>query len=544
MTWRPDPADDLAGPQEAVVAVAPKRLDVEEDPAQAPARSRAGSADMAARIGARRRRPRPARRGHRPLARTRLPFGHGPLRRRLVLAGDRRRPDAAPAARRARRRATSPSSAPATPGLWTAYYLLKRQPGLRIVIAEGEIAGFGASGRNGAWCAPDLNISMDRLARLHGEDAARRIQQATYDAVDEVGRVAAARGHRRRLPQGRRAARRPRAAPRPGDRGRLPRVRALRLRRPLPAPRRGRRGREGPDRRRGAPGSGRRSGGGRPPGGASSAAWPPLVERMGARIVERTPVSDFRAAVPGRPARRPPPSSRPAARSGHRSSSSPARRTWSAWRSSTASSCRCTRSSSSPSRSTTPAGPRSAGPAARWSRRPASRSTTSRAPPTVGSSSAVAARRTASAHRSATPTTATTRPTRCSAASSGPGSRCSATSASRTPGAVRSACRATGTRRSPSTRGAGSPPPAATSVTASRRRTSPGARWPTWSRASAALSPSCRWSTTAARTGRSSRSAGSASATRRARCRASIAASEATGRPPTGRSLAERIASH
>ena len=79
-------------------------------------------------------------------------------------------------------------------GLWTAYYLLKRQPGLRIVIAEGEIAGFGASGRNGAWCAPDLNISMDRLARLHGEGAARRIQQATYDAVDEVGRVAATEG--------------------------------------------------------------------------------------------------------------------------------------------------------------------------------------------------------------------------------------------------------------------------------------------------------------------------------------------------------------
>ena len=77
-------------------------------------------------------------------------------------------------------------------GLWTAYYLLRRQPGLGVVIAEAEIAGFGASGRNGAWCAPDLNISMTRLARLHGEDAARRIQQATYDAVDEVGRVAAA----------------------------------------------------------------------------------------------------------------------------------------------------------------------------------------------------------------------------------------------------------------------------------------------------------------------------------------------------------------
>ena len=38
-------------------------------------------------------------------------------------------------------------------GLWTAYYLLRRDPSLRVVVAEAEIAGFGASGRNGAWCA-------------------------------------------------------------------------------------------------------------------------------------------------------------------------------------------------------------------------------------------------------------------------------------------------------------------------------------------------------------------------------------------------------
>jgi glycine/D-amino acid oxidase-like deaminating enzyme len=79
-------------------------------------------------------------------------------------------------------------------GLWTAFYLHRRDPGLRIVIVEREIAGFGASGRNGAWCAPDLNISMSRLAKLHGEDAARRTQQTTYDAVDEVGRATAEAG--------------------------------------------------------------------------------------------------------------------------------------------------------------------------------------------------------------------------------------------------------------------------------------------------------------------------------------------------------------
>jgi glycine/D-amino acid oxidase-like deaminating enzyme len=79
-------------------------------------------------------------------------------------------------------------------GLWTAWYLARRDPSLRIIVVEREIAGFGASGRNGAWCAPDLNISMTRLARLHGEDAARAMQQATYDAVDEVERAATEAG--------------------------------------------------------------------------------------------------------------------------------------------------------------------------------------------------------------------------------------------------------------------------------------------------------------------------------------------------------------
>lgn len=74
-------------------------------------------------------------------------------------------------------------------GLWTAYELLRREPGLRIVLLEREIAGFGASGRNGGWCTPDLNISLPTLARRFGTAAAKAMQQATYDAVDEVGRV-------------------------------------------------------------------------------------------------------------------------------------------------------------------------------------------------------------------------------------------------------------------------------------------------------------------------------------------------------------------
>ena len=34
-------------------------------------------------------------------------------------------------------------------GLWTAYHLLRDDPGLRVLVVERQVAGFGASGRNG-----------------------------------------------------------------------------------------------------------------------------------------------------------------------------------------------------------------------------------------------------------------------------------------------------------------------------------------------------------------------------------------------------------
>src|SRR4051812_49977608 len=36
-------------------------------------------------------------------------------------------------------------------GLWTAWYLKRADPSLRVVVLERETAGFGASGRNGGW---------------------------------------------------------------------------------------------------------------------------------------------------------------------------------------------------------------------------------------------------------------------------------------------------------------------------------------------------------------------------------------------------------
>jgi glycine/D-amino acid oxidase-like deaminating enzyme len=79
-------------------------------------------------------------------------------------------------------------------GLWTAYYLLKREPSLRVAVVEREIAGFGASGRNGGWCTCGFPTSAGRLTERYGREAAIAVQRAMFDAVDEVGRVAEAEG--------------------------------------------------------------------------------------------------------------------------------------------------------------------------------------------------------------------------------------------------------------------------------------------------------------------------------------------------------------
>lgn len=79
-------------------------------------------------------------------------------------------------------------------GLWTAYYLARLDPSLRIVVLEKEIAGFGASGRNGGWCSALFPASVSALERRHGRDAAIRMRRAMIETVDEVGRVAAQNG--------------------------------------------------------------------------------------------------------------------------------------------------------------------------------------------------------------------------------------------------------------------------------------------------------------------------------------------------------------
>jgi glycine/D-amino acid oxidase-like deaminating enzyme len=79
-------------------------------------------------------------------------------------------------------------------GLWTAYYLTRAEPSLRIAVLERDIAGFGASGRNGGWCSAYFPASSAKLARMAGRAAAVAMRTAMQATVDEVGRVVATEG--------------------------------------------------------------------------------------------------------------------------------------------------------------------------------------------------------------------------------------------------------------------------------------------------------------------------------------------------------------
>ncbi len=74
-------------------------------------------------------------------------------------------------------------------GLWTAYYLKRAQPDLRIVVLERETAGFGASGRNGGWVSGFFSGPGRVYARRGGPEGVRRLRRAMIDTVGEIAGV-------------------------------------------------------------------------------------------------------------------------------------------------------------------------------------------------------------------------------------------------------------------------------------------------------------------------------------------------------------------
>ena len=74
-------------------------------------------------------------------------------------------------------------------GLWTAREILRRDPSRSVLVCEAHIAGYGASGRNGAWLTAGLAVGASELARRTSPEVARETVTAMRATIDEVARA-------------------------------------------------------------------------------------------------------------------------------------------------------------------------------------------------------------------------------------------------------------------------------------------------------------------------------------------------------------------
>lgn len=79
-------------------------------------------------------------------------------------------------------------------GVWTAYYLTRQKPDLRVRVLEAGRVGFGASGRNGGWCSALFPAELPAVARGYGDAAAIAMQRTMHATVGVIGDVVAEHG--------------------------------------------------------------------------------------------------------------------------------------------------------------------------------------------------------------------------------------------------------------------------------------------------------------------------------------------------------------
>jgi glycine/D-amino acid oxidase-like deaminating enzyme len=78
-------------------------------------------------------------------------------------------------------------------GLWTAFFLKERDPGIDVTLLEQDICGGGPSGRNGGF-VNGLWDELPTLAGLHGDHAALAICRAADDSIGDIGAWCEAHG--------------------------------------------------------------------------------------------------------------------------------------------------------------------------------------------------------------------------------------------------------------------------------------------------------------------------------------------------------------
>ena len=76
-------------------------------------------------------------------------------------------------------------------GLSTAYNLRQQDSACRVVVLEGEIIGFGASGRNAGWMMNQFGSDASMVRTLYGRERTRQAIQYCQDGVDYASQMIA-----------------------------------------------------------------------------------------------------------------------------------------------------------------------------------------------------------------------------------------------------------------------------------------------------------------------------------------------------------------
>ena len=71
-------------------------------------------------------------------------------------------------------------------GLWTAWFLTERRPGIDVVVLEADVCGSGASGRNGGFVGGWWDDAQELVER-YGDEAALRACRAADESVAAIG---------------------------------------------------------------------------------------------------------------------------------------------------------------------------------------------------------------------------------------------------------------------------------------------------------------------------------------------------------------------
>jgi glycine/D-amino acid oxidase-like deaminating enzyme len=71
-------------------------------------------------------------------------------------------------------------------GLWTALFLKRLEPGLTVVVLDGELAGYGASGRNAGIAGETIDHSHELAIAHFGLDEARELARLGRANLDEM----------------------------------------------------------------------------------------------------------------------------------------------------------------------------------------------------------------------------------------------------------------------------------------------------------------------------------------------------------------------